>query len=391
MASVINGTNIVLYKYDTNKQYYFNGSINQGVTVNGFACKELSTTAIVGTSTNFNKTGAGVIASFITDVSDPNITEITAGTWTISGYYSIATAFAGAKVQYKLYKYAGATATLLATSDETTLTSLTKIVYNTNMTVATTALLNTDRIIIEVNYLGTTTNEITLYTQSTNLGTVTTNISVGVPFGAATNCSFEVSVDQKEVTSQSSAWFKEYKNDVASWSINADGFVALSDYSYLFLANLQLTRQPILIKFQVDNDNGDGSGTLGYSIFTGTANLSSLSLSAGVEAASTYSVSLQGSGAYTITGTQVTPAGVVIETSNVIMYQYTATGGETTVTFAAAIGGTCLSVTRGGIEVRTIQTTGAPTGDNVTFNASTGVVTFGRALEANEFVRIIAK
>lgn len=391
MASVINGTNIVLYKYDTNKQYYFNGSINQGVTVNGFACKELSTTAIVGTSTNFNKTGAGVIASFITDVSDPNITEITAGTWTISGYYSIATAFAGAKVQYKLYKYAGTTATLLATSDETTLTSLTKIVYNTNMSVPLTTLLNTDRIIIEVNYLGTTTNQITLYTQSTNLGTVTTNISVGVPFGAATNCSFEVSVDQKEVTSQSSAWFKEYKNDVASWSINADGFVALEDYSYLFLANLQLTRQPILIKFQVDNDNGDGSGTLGYSIFTGTANLSSLSLSAGVEAASTYSVSLQGSGAYTITGTQVTPAGVVIETSNVIMYQYTATGGETTVSFTAAIGGTCLSVTRGGIEVRTIATSGSPTGDNVVFNATTGVLTFGRALEADEFVRIIAK
>jgi len=391
MASVINGTNIVLYKYDTNKQYYFNGSINQGVTVNGFACRELSTEEIVGTSTNFSKTGAGVIASFITDASDPNITEITAGTWSISAYYSIATAFAGAKVQYKLYKYAGSTATLLATSDETTLTSLSKIIYNTNMSVPLTSLLNTDRIIIEVNYLGTTTNAITLYTQSTNPGITTTNISVGVPFGAATNCSFEVSVDQREVTSASSAWFREFKNDVASWTINADGFVALSDYSYLFLANLQLTRQPILIKFQVDNDNGDGSGTLGYSIFTGTANLSSLSLSAGVEAASTYSVSLQGSGAYTITGTQVTPAGVVIETSNVIMYQYTATGGETTVTFAAAIGGTCLSVTRGGIEVRTIQTFGTPLGENVTFNASTGLVTFGRVLEANEFIRIIAK
>ena len=391
MASVINGTNIVLYKYDTNKQYYFNGSINQGVTVNSFACKELSTTGIVGTSTDFNKTGAGVIASFITDAGDPNITEITAGTWSIAAYYSIATAFAGAKVQYKLYKYAGTTATLLATSDETTLTSISKTLYTTNMTVTTTALLNTDRIIIEVNYLGTTTNAITLYTQSTNPGITTTNISIGIPFGAATNCSFEVSVDQVEVTSASSAWFKEFKNDVASWTINADGFVALSDYSYLFLANLQLTRQPILIKFQVDNDNGDGSGTLGYSIFTGTANLSSLSISAGVEAASTYSVSLQGSGAYTLTGTQVTPGGVVIETSNVIMYQYTATGGETTVTFAAVIGGICLSVTRGGIEVRTIQTSGAPTGDNVTFNATTGVVTFGRALEADEFVRIIAK
>jgi hypothetical protein len=231
----------------------------------------------------------------------------------------------------------------------------------------------------------------TFYTQGSNDASAITTIPTTIPFGAATNCSFEVSVDQKEVTSQSSAWFKEFKNDVASWTINADGFVALSDYSYLFLANLQLTREPILIKFQVDNDNGDGSGTLGYSIFTGTANLSSLSLSAGVEAASTYSVSLQGSGAYNITGTQVTPGGVVIETSNVIMYQYTATGGETTVTFAAAIGGICLSVTRGGMEVRTIQTSGVPTGDNVTFNASTGVVTFGRALEADEFVRIIAK
>jgi hypothetical protein len=73
------------------------------------------------------------------------------------------------------------------------------------------------------------------------------------------------------------------------------------------------------------------------------------------------------------------------------MYQYTATGGETTVTFAAAIGGICLSVTRGGMEVRTILTSGAPTGENVTFNSSTGVLTFARALEADEFVRAIFK
>jgi hypothetical protein len=43
------------------------------------------------------------------------------------------------------------------------------------------------------------------------------------------------------------------------------------------------------------------------------------------------------------------------------------------------------------MEVRTILTTGTATGDNVLFNASTGVVTFARALEADEFVRIIAK
>ena len=216
--------------------------------------------------------------------------------------------------------------------------------------------------------------------------------NVGIPFGAATNCSFEVSVDQKEVTSQSSAWFKEYKNDVASWTINADGFVALEDYSYLFLANLQLTRSPILVKFQINNDNG-GASVLGYTVFSGTANLSSLSLSAGVEAASTYSVSLQGSGPYTIAGTQVTPGGVIVTGSNVVMFDYIASGGQTTITFTGAIGLSCVTVTRGGIEVRTIQTSGVPTGENVTFNSLTGTLTFAtaRALESDEFVRALFK
>jgi hypothetical protein len=52
-----------------------------------------------------------------------------------------------------------------------------------------------------------------------------------------------------------------------------------------------------------------------------------------------------------------------------------------------------VTVTRGGIEVRTIQTSGVPTGENVTFNSSTGTLTFAtaRALESDEFVRAIFK
>jgi predicted secreted protein len=214
----------------------------------------------------------------------------------------------------------------------------------------------------------------------------------GIPFGAATNCSFEINVDQREVTSQSSAWFREYKNDVSAWTVNCDGFVALNDYSYLFLANLQLSRASILIKFQIDNDNG-GAESLGHTVFTGTANLTSLSISGPVENTSTYSVSLQGSGPYTISGTQVTPGGVVVLGTNVTMYDYTAIGGETSITWAGTVGMSCVTVTRGGVEVRTIGTTGTPTGENVVFNTSTGTLTFasGRALEADEFVRAIFK
>jgi len=215
----------------------------------------------------------------------------------------------------------------------------------------------------------------------------------GIPFGSSTNCTFDASIDQLEITNGDSNGFKQYTSAQTSWNISCDGFIALSDYSYLFLSNLLLSKESILIKFQINNDNGDGSGDLGYTVFNGSANLTSLSLSGPVESASTYSVSLQGTGAFTISGTQVDPGGVVVVGSNVVMFDYTATGGETSITWVGAIGLSCVTVTRGGIEVRAIASSGTPTGENVTFNSSTGVITFAtaRPLEADEFVRGLFK
>lgn len=390
MASAINGTNIVLYEYDSNAIYYFNGGTAQG-TFDSIVCKELSRSQVGGTSVTFTKTGAGTIASFITDALDPGVTTIPAGTWTFSAYYSILTAFAGAQVQYQLYKYNGSVATLLFTSAATTLTALGTTLYTTAMTVTQTTISATDRLLIKVNYAGTTTNQITLFTQASNIAQVTTTIPLGTPMGASTSCTFESSTEQVEVTSQTSAYFREFKNDVSSWTVSCDGFVALSGYSYLALMQKQLDRASIDVRFSIDNDNADGSDTYGYSVVSGTANITSISLSAPVEGASTYSLSLQGTGAFAITGTQVINGGSTISTSSVTSYSYTAAGGETTVTFVAAIGSACLSVTRGGVEVRTINTSGTPTGEDVTYNTATGVITFAtaRALEADEFIRAI--
>ena len=203
-----------------------------------------------------------------------------------------------------------------------------------------------------------------------------------IAFACSTNCSFSVNVDQKEVTSQTSAWYREFKNDIANWSISCDGLVTLTGYGYLFLLQQQQNRTQILIKFVIDN------GVDGLVIISGNCNLTSLQINAPYKEIGTYSVSLQGSGAYGTTGTTINPSGVVIIAGGqVYMKQYTAAGGESTITWSDMIGKTCLGVTRGGVEVRTILTSGAPTGENVTFNSTTGVLTFARVLESDEFIR----
>jgi predicted secreted protein len=215
--------------------------------------------------------------------------------------------------------------------------------------------------------------------------------SIAVPFGAATSCSFETSVDQVEVTSQTSAWFREYKSDVITWSVNCDGFVSLSDnYNYAYLLQLVLDRTPITIKFSIDNDNGTGSGLLGYTILTGLANITSVSLTGPVENTSTYSVSLQGTGGYSIDGVAVTQQGINISSQIVKMYDYTATGGETTINLPGAIGFSCFSVTRGGVEVQDINPVTLDAED-VRFNSTTGILTFGSSLSAVEHIRALFK
>ena len=131
-------------------------------------------------------------------------------------------------------------------------------------------------------------NNMILYKRNTSVDPYT-----DIPFACSTNCTFNVNVEQKEVTSQSSAWFREYKNDVASWQVSCEGLITLNDeYNYLFLLDLQLDRTPIIIDFAIDN------GPDGLVVISGTVNLTSLQINAPYKDAGTYSVTLQGTGGY---------------------------------------------------------------------------------------------
>lgn len=205
-----------------------------------------------------------------------------------------------------------------------------------------------------------------------------------VAFACSTNCTFNVNVDQKEVTSQSSAWYREYKNDIASWTISCDGIITLDGYGYLDFLSIQQSRTPISIKFVVDN------GVDGLVIISGTCNLTSFQINAPYKDIATYSVSLQGSGAYGTTGTSVTPTGTVIVAGGAVYTKgYTAAGGETTITWTDMIGKSCLYVSRGGVDVQNILSSGVPVNEEVKWVSATGILTFSRVLEAGEYVRAL--
>jgi predicted secreted protein len=311
------------------------------------------------------------------------MTSILAGTWTFNSYVSITTDLTSSPSFYFVVsKYDGTTFTTIATSSTTVLTSISKTLYSTSLTFPSTALGVTDRIAITVYPLNVAARDITFYTQGTNVSKVTTTIPTDIPFACSTNCSFSVNVDQKEVTSQTSAWYREFKNDIANWSVNCDGLITLENYGYLYLLQTQQNRTQIAIKFAIDN------GVDGLVIIGGNCNLTSLQINAPYKDIGTYSVGLQGSGPYTTSGVSINQNGVIITASSqVYMKSATAAGGETTITFADMIGKTCLGFTRGGVEVREILTTGTPTNDQIKFTSASGVVTFGRALEADEFIR----
>jgi predicted secreted protein len=382
MADKVQGNNMILYWQNPNGQFYFNGGVSKG-TIGGNSYYQFSSTENVGASVNFTATGDNVIARFITDVNKPNMTSIPAGTWTFSSYVSVTFSLTYSPAFYFVVsKYNGTTFTTIATSSTTVLTSLSKTLYSTSLTFPATSLDATDRIVVTVYPVNLGAQDIFFYTQGTNVSKVTTTIPTDIPFACSTNCSFSVNVDQKEVTSQTSAWYREFKNDIANWSVNCDGLITLENYGYLYLLQTQQNRTQIAIKFAIDN------GVDGLVIIGGNCNLTSLQINAPYKDIGTYSVGLQGSGAYSTSGVSINQNGEIVTTSSqVYMKQYGASGGENSITWSDMIGKICLGFSRGGVEVREIYSSGTPTGDQIVFVSATGEVKFGRALEADEFIR----
>ena len=161
--------------------YYLNGSVNQGV-ISGDTYYQMSRTPVVGAGTNFSIAANGYIAEFITDANDPSLLNIPSGSWNIQCYMNADSAGGTPNFYIELYKYDGASFTLIADSSATPeyITGGASVdLYYTSVAVPATTLAITDRLAIRI-YVNNSGKTITLHTEGTHFAQVVTTFSTGI-------------------------------------------------------------------------------------------------------------------------------------------------------------------------------------------------------------------
>jgi hypothetical protein len=161
--------------------YYLNGSVSQG-TFGGVAMREINKVPVIGGGTDFTINVDGYIQSFITDANDPNQLEIPAGNWNFETYFSASSNGGNPKFYIELYKWDGATLTLIASNSATpeNITGGTAIdLYLTALAVPQTTLAATDRLAVRF-YVIHSGRTITMHTEDNHLSQIITTFSTGL-------------------------------------------------------------------------------------------------------------------------------------------------------------------------------------------------------------------
>jgi TP901-1 family phage major tail protein len=121
----------------------------------------------------------------------------------------------------------------------------------------------------------------------------------------AQNGTININHSTRDITNKESAGWSEQLEGLRDWSVDVDGAYAWTDAASPAVAltngfedaitNYILTRGVLTVKF------GTTAGATGDALYSGSAYITSGSVSAGTEDTATYSLSLIGTGALTIT------------------------------------------------------------------------------------------
>ena len=160
--------------------YYLNGGTAASVPT----YYQMSKIPVIGTGVDFSLAGNGLISQWLTDLNDPNVTEIPAGNWNFEMFFSASSAGGVPKFYIEILKYDGITFTTISDNSAApeSITSGTTIdLYLTSVAVPLTPLLVTDRLAIRVYIVDSTLGRtIIQHTQNSHLCQIITSFSSGL-------------------------------------------------------------------------------------------------------------------------------------------------------------------------------------------------------------------
>jgi predicted secreted protein len=187
-----------------------------------------------------------------------------------------------------------------------------------------------------------------------------------IPYACSRNVTFNVNLGLREVTNYDSNAWQEFKEDLMSWGLSIEGLVINENYSYWKQLRDQKTRQRFFFQFIVDE------GEDGFYVVSGYCYVTNITMNGPMKEVATYSATLQGTGAYSVTDVPLNPTGG----SMTYRTYYQAVGGEASFIVPALIGcNALLYASRGGIDSTNIINSGTPTGAEVKIDRVTGTVT----------------
>jgi TP901-1 family phage major tail protein len=201
------------------------------------------------------------------------------------------------------------------------------------------------------------------------------------PFACAKEVTITQTTDKLELAPYTTGKWRSYIYGRTSGTITGTGVVKViadaSKYGIFDLIDYQLQHQIILTKYTTTDPQGN------FKTYEVPCLIDDVSFTGNVAGLATYSFSLTMSGDPEFNQTPITQP-----LTDVDYWDYTATGGETTISDASIIGVGLLDVRRNGIGVEFI-TTGTPTSSQVLYTALTGELTFGTALSAGEWILVL--
>lgn len=207
--------------------------------------------------------------------------------------------------------------------------------------------------------------------------------SVYYPVACTRDVSMTIDRDMIELAPRASSDAREYEYGRYTGEITGSGLTKINTspdnlYTIFDIVGYQLSKVKALAKFSLEDPQGN------LKVFECNTLVKTTGFTKTSGQILGHSYTLQITGPVTVSSTPVANTN-----PQILDYEYTATGSTSTLTMTWGADATIIVLYVNGVQKQVIDYPGSYTASQVQYNASTKVITFGTALSASDYVKII--